>query len=78
MSDRPSGEWVPYDPDDKGANPLPIRNELVWIHDRYYHGVTFGRWDGWWIHHTGSDDLGVSHWMPLTKPKGPEGETPGF
>jgi hypothetical protein len=46
----------------------------VWINEEYYHGVTFGYYDGggWWCTYWGSDDCHVSHWAPIEKPDAPE------
>lgn len=63
--------WIPYDHENRDANPLPTRGDLVWIYDEYYQGATIGYWDGWWSDSYGSDDVGVSHWMPLEYPKEP-------
>ncbi len=72
-----SNEWVPYDSDDKAANPLPEPWVTVWIHDEFYHGVIPGVWaDGWWQLLTGSDDLGVTHWKPMQVPEAPDVGTP--
>ena len=65
--------WIPYNHEDKDANPLPKGYAIVWIYDEYYSGVTLGYWDGYWRHHSGSDDIGVTHWMPLEYPEPPEG-----
>lgn len=80
--------WIPYDSEDRTLNPLPPLglgrwSAVVWIHDRYYDGVTLGRWTqndpknpttGWWTTLSGGDDIGVSHWMPCVFPDPPEGE----
>lgn len=65
-------DWIPYDYEDKKANPLPKSGELVWIHDEFYEGVTIGVWNGWWESAAGSDDISVTHWTPLTKPEPPK------
>lgn len=66
-------DWTPYDYEDKKANPLPERTELVWIHDEFYYGVTIGSWNGWsWENAAGSDDISVTHWMPLAAPAPPK------
>lgn len=64
--------WTPYDCDNRDANPLPPRSVLVWIHDEFYHGVTLGNWNGWWETYFGSDDIGVTHWMPISYPDPPK------
>lgn len=74
--------WIPYDPDDKEVNPLPDNGVHVWIHDAYYEGVTIGMRDGnsrngWWLNASGSDDVGVTHWMPLEVPPAPSLEPDG-
>lgn len=63
--------WIPYNHEDKAEFPLPKTGELVWINDEYYAGVTVGFWDGYWHNYAGSDDVGVTHWMPLVVPNGP-------
>lgn len=69
-------EWRPFDYDNrkKTAPPKELHDELVWIHEEHYHGVTLGYYDhgGWWCTWTGSDDCSVSHWAPLEKPDPPE------
>lgn len=68
-------EWIPYEYDDRSANPLPPDDRLVWVHDSYYYGVTVGRWLGqWWEASDGCDDLGVTHWMLLDTPNLPSGD----
>ena len=53
----------------------PKANEEVYIFDTYYHGVTDGLWTGnWWQTTCGSDDIGVSHWMPKDYPAPPPGK----
>lgn len=61
--------WIPYDYVED--SPLPKPGELVWINDEFYYGVTVGYWDGWWRVYSGSDDVSISHWMPLTPPASP-------
>ena len=66
-----SVEWQPFDYDDKQAT-APKPDQLVWIHELYYHGVTMGVFDGftfrtWW----GSDDCNVTHWAPIKWPTAP-------
>lgn len=66
-----SVEWraFDYEDEDTTAPPKELRGELVWIHEEYYDGVTFGfyeydKWHTW----TGSDDCSVSHWAPIEYP----------
>jgi hypothetical protein len=61
-------DWMPYDHDDKGGT-APDVETLVWINERFYHGVTLGYFDGFTFRiWSGSDDCLVSHWAPLVRP----------
>lgn len=73
MPEHADGVWVPHDYDISAhLRDVPERGELVWIYDEFYHGVTLGQWVGWWETHTGSDDLCVAAWMPLSRPDPPK------
>lgn len=51
---------------------VPVVGNLIWIHDAFYHGVTVGRFVfGGFETADGSDDVGVTHWAPLTAPSAP-------
>lgn len=62
--------WRPFDYSRRDET-RPPDNELVWIHDEHYRGVTIGYYDGWWRDLTGHDDISVTHWMPMDKPPAP-------
>lgn len=68
-------EWIAHDRQQpKDERKLPPDDEPVWIFDAYYHGVTIGRWVGWWEDATGSDDIGVLAWRPMERPEPPPEE----
>lgn len=65
-------EWHSFNYEDKKSTAPPI-DELVWIMEEYYDGVTIGYFDGFTMRTwSGSDDCYVTHWATLEKPQPPE------
>jgi hypothetical protein len=63
--------WTPFDYEDKNATKPPTETDgdLFWIIDDFYYGVTAGYFDGFtWRNWQGSDDICVTHWMPMAQP----------
>lgn len=72
-----TAEWRPFSYSRKEETRPPRGDELVWIFDEFYHGVTVGYFDGFTFRHwSGSDDVSVTHWAPLEKPEAPQNVTP--
>lgn len=65
--------WIPFDYEDKQANPLPPNGEPVWVYDDFYSGVTIGWYWNWWETHDSKDDCHIDAWMPIVKPAPPGG-----
>lgn len=63
-------DWIPYDYEQPDASQqLPAVDQLVWVFDTYYEGLTLGRWNGrGWRGVNQGDDIGVVAWMPLQWP----------
>lgn len=62
-------DWTPFDHEHWSANPLPEPDEMVWVFDAYYEGITLGWWNGTgWRGVDQGDDIGVMAWMPLQRP----------
>ena len=57
---------------DKTKETHPRAHELVWIYDMDDE-ISVGYWDnGWWCLWTGSDDIYVVAWAPISYPDPPD------
>lgn len=69
-----SVDWQAVDDDREveTAPPRELHNELVWINEEFYHGLTMGYFDGFtWRTFAGSDDVSVTHWARIDYPPPP-------